>query len=159
VPLAEVARYLRVSTSCSTNETGESESNVEVTPACGGVGVDRVVILPVPRGLGGWLSFQRNDRGAVWRQFPRPDATVEVLVVPLKVSRYSFIHGHSFTDSHRILAKAFEERLSLFNKLVKNHQIEYSQRMVQISSGQEKKEIALKEMRTSGKDLRPEESA
>ena len=41
-----------------TNETGEL--SLGVTPACGGVELSGVAVLPVPRSLEGWLDFERN---------------------------------------------------------------------------------------------------
>ena len=41
-----------------TNRTGEP--SVEVTQACGRVGVGGVAVLPVPSNSGGWSSFERK---------------------------------------------------------------------------------------------------
>ena len=41
-----------------TNRTGEP--SVEVTEACGRVGVGGVAVLPAPSNLGGWSSFERK---------------------------------------------------------------------------------------------------
>ena len=70
------------------NETGGSD--VEVTPACGGVEVHGAAVLPIPHSLEGCETAEAPDsRRAVWSQYPRPDATVGVLTVPLKGSGYS----------------------------------------------------------------------
>ena len=61
---------------------GTRELGIEVTPACGGVEVYVAAVLPAPHSLGGWP----DSRCAVWTQYPRPDATVGVLTVPLKGS-------------------------------------------------------------------------
>ena len=64
VPLAEfyssIYENFRV---VYTNETGES--NVEVAPACGGVEVGGIAILPAPCSSESWLSFKRNGRSVV----------------------------------------------------------------------------------------------
>jgi len=73
VPLAKV--YYSISRNFSTGWTSEAgELGVGVTLACGGVEVGGVevggvevggvVVLPAPCSLEGWLSFERNGRGA-----------------------------------------------------------------------------------------------
>ena len=43
-----------------------------------------------------------DSRCAVWRQYPHPDATVGVLIVPLKGSENMFRSEYSLTDSHSV---------------------------------------------------------
>jgi len=96
VPLAEV--YCPVPGDkfhiAYTNET--RDLGIEVTPACGGVAI---FPAPIVRGVG-WVSNETaeapDSRCVVWRQYPCPDATVGVLKVSLKDSRYSLdscVHG------------------------------------------------------------------
>jgi hypothetical protein len=42
---------------------GTRASNIEVAPACGGVEVGGIAILPVSRNSEGWLGFERNCQG------------------------------------------------------------------------------------------------
>jgi len=81
-----IAQYL--GTSISRGPT-KLESSIEATPACGRVEADKVPVLPAPHGLEvGRVSSETSEapdsRCVVWRQYPCSNATVGVLIVPLK---------------------------------------------------------------------------
>jgi len=88
VPLAEVYCSIPENFPIAwTDKTGEL--SVEMTQAYGVAEVGEFSFLPAPCSLGaGWDSSKKakapDSRSAVWRQYPRPDATVGVLTVPLK---------------------------------------------------------------------------
>ena len=59
MPLAEV--YSSISKNFHIVYTnGTEQSSIEATPGHGGVEVDKIVILPDPHSLTGWLVFERN---------------------------------------------------------------------------------------------------
>ena len=68
-----------------TNETGGSDVE-SMTPACGGVEVGGVAILPAPAvwkvdRVSSETAEAPDSRCAVWRQYPCPDTGVGVLTV------------------------------------------------------------------------------
>jgi hypothetical protein len=66
------------------NEIGEP--SIEAAPACGGVEVGGIAVLPVPRSSEGWMGFERNGQGATIPDMRFGDG---VLIVALKGNGYS----------------------------------------------------------------------